>query len=138
MVKNDDSDYIVGYKKPPRHTRFKPGQSGNPRGRPRKVLTLPEVLRRELLALVTVMEDGKRRKVSKLEAILKQHINKAAAGDAKAAAMLLNVLRFLNLEEGENLDALLQQLRAIHARHLAAAKRRTRRKDNDEASGNGE
>jgi hypothetical protein len=133
MIKNDDSDYPVGYKKPPRHTRFQPGQSGNRKGRPRKVLTLPDVLRRELLVLVTVIEDGQRRRVSKLEAILKQHINKAAAGDAKATAMLLNVLRFLNLEEGEGLDRLLQQLRAIHSRHLMAAKRRTRVKDHEEA-----
>lgn len=31
--------YLVGYGKPPLHTRFKPGQSGNPRGRPRRAPT---------------------------------------------------------------------------------------------------
>jgi hypothetical protein len=35
MTDDDARDYKVGYKKPPLHTRFKKGQSSNPRGRPR-------------------------------------------------------------------------------------------------------
>ena len=34
MPPDDERDYEVGYGKPPRHTRFQPGRSGNPRGRP--------------------------------------------------------------------------------------------------------
>ena len=37
-------DYKVGYKKPPLHSRFKKGQSGNPRGRPRGAKNFSSVL----------------------------------------------------------------------------------------------
>ena len=30
----EDAPYEIGYCKPPKHTRFKPGQSGHPSGRP--------------------------------------------------------------------------------------------------------
>lgn len=52
----------VGYKKPPRHTRFKPGQSGNPNGRPRKKVTLAESIQKELNTRITVNEGGKQRR----------------------------------------------------------------------------
>ena len=35
-------DYEIGYKKPPKHTQFKPGQSGNPKGRPQKPQTIED------------------------------------------------------------------------------------------------
>jgi hypothetical protein len=51
---NSKSDYPVGYKKPPRHTQFKPGQSGNPRGRPKQSATFADVLTKQLRKKVTV------------------------------------------------------------------------------------
>ena len=39
MVEENDQEYPVGYRKTPKHTQFKPGQSGNPKGRPRKSTT---------------------------------------------------------------------------------------------------
>ncbi len=42
------SDYEVGYGKPPRHTRFQPGRSGNPRGRPKDTKNLKTDLIEEL------------------------------------------------------------------------------------------
>jgi len=38
----------VGYKRPPSHTRFKPGKSGNPRGRPRRKVNMSESLNQAL------------------------------------------------------------------------------------------
>ncbi len=115
----------VGYKKPPRHTQFKPGKSGNPKGRPKKAATLPDVLSKELRTRVPIVNNGKRKKVSLLVAIMKQHLNKAANGDAKAAAMVLNLIRENKLEVGDNLSELVQEFRAVHNRHAAADRDRS-------------
>jgi hypothetical protein len=59
MSEQDDTEYSVGFMKPPRHTQFKPGQSGNPHGRPKKTDTVADVLRKELNSRITVVKDGK-------------------------------------------------------------------------------
>ena len=86
-------DYEVGYKKPPRSTRFKKGQSGNPRGRSSGSKNLSTLLSEALNEPVTVTENGRRRKVSKREAIIKQLVNQSANGDWRAVKMLLEILR---------------------------------------------
>lgn len=53
-----------------------------------------------------------------LRAILKQHLNKAASGDARSATLLFNTLKFQEPEVGDNLGALVQEFRAIHARNM--------------------
>lgn len=79
----------VGYGKPPREFQFKKGQSGNPKGRPRGSLNVATILARTLREKVTVTENGRRRTITKLEAAVKQIVNKAAAGDAAAIKFLL-------------------------------------------------
>jgi hypothetical protein len=115
MVENQDLPYTIGYKKPPRHAQFQPGQSGNPSGRPKKIRTSAEVLQKELMVKVPITVGGKRRKVSMLEAIWKQHTSKAAAGDPRAASMVFEELRFHKVDDGDNIRALVQEFRASHA-----------------------
>jgi hypothetical protein len=81
----------VGYGRPPRASQFKPGQSGNPKGRPKGSLNLVTVLARALRERVVINEGGRRREISKLEAAVKQLTNKAASGDARAIQMLLGL-----------------------------------------------
>ena len=97
-------DYEVGYGRPPPHTRFKPGQSGNPKGRARgardvKTL-LEEALRQEFLEKVTVVEGGKRRTMTKLQVIVKTNANKAAKGEGRPLRELLALAQRLGLLEG--------------------------------------
>src|SRR5215469_5153687 len=54
-------DYEVGYGKPPRSSRFKKGQSGNPRGRPSGSKNLSTLLSEALNEPVIVTENGRRR-----------------------------------------------------------------------------
>lgn len=76
---------MTGYKKPPEHTRFKKGQSGNPKGRPKGKLKAPrERLEEELRKKVTVVENGKRQVVTKLDVIIMNLVNNAAKADKKA------------------------------------------------------
>jgi len=81
-------DYQVGYGKPPRHTRFKRGQSGNPRGRPRESKNLPTLLAEALNQRVIVAENEGRRKVTKREAIITQLVNRSAKADLRAIKIL--------------------------------------------------
>jgi hypothetical protein len=83
----------TGYCNPPEHTRFKAGQSGNPRGRPKGTLNMATVLARTLREKVIINENGRRKTVSKLEAAIKQLTNKAASGELKALHLLAGLVR---------------------------------------------
>jgi uncharacterized protein DUF5681 len=82
----------VGYSNPPEHTRFKRGQSGNPRGRPKGALNIATVLTRTLREKVVIDENGKRKTVSKLEAAIVQLVSKATSGDAHAIRYLCQLI----------------------------------------------
>ena len=83
----------MGYGKPPRHTRFTKGQSGNPRGRPRGAKNLKTLLSEALNECVIVTENGGRRKVTKREAIITQLVNRSATADWRAIKILLDLVR---------------------------------------------
>ena len=93
MPRDKDGDYEVGYGKPPRHTRFAKGQSGNPRGRPPGAKSFTTLLDEALNERVLVAENGGRRKVSKRQAIVTQLVNRAATADFRAMKMLLDFAR---------------------------------------------
>jgi len=93
MSDDDQPDYKVGYKKPPLHTRFQKGQSGNPRGRPRGSKNLSTLLTDALNEPVVVTEDGKRRKISKRELGIRQLVNKFAMAEAQATKILLGLMQ---------------------------------------------
>jgi Family of unknown function (DUF5681) len=90
-MSGDPSGYDVGYGRPPRDTRFRKGQSGNPRGRPNGSESLARLARRVLNEKIAVRENGKRRTISKLEAVLKQLTNKGVSGDLRAIRELLKL-----------------------------------------------
>jgi len=81
----------VGYGKPPRHTRFEKGRSGNPKGRPSGAKNLSTLFIEALNETVIVAENGGRRKISKRQAIVKQIVNKAAKGDWRCTKLLLEL-----------------------------------------------
>jgi hypothetical protein len=83
----------VGYGKPPEATRFRKGVSGNPRGRPRGSLNVAMVFTKTLRERVVINEHGQRKTVTKLEAALKQLVNKAASGDLRALRQLVELAR---------------------------------------------
>jgi hypothetical protein len=79
----------VGYRKPPKATRFKPGQSGNPKGRPKGSPNLANDLSAELGEQITVREGGEPHRVSKQRALIKSLMAKALQGDVRATTALL-------------------------------------------------
>ncbi len=117
------TDYEVGYKKPPKDTRFQPGQSGNPRGRPKGTKNLKTDLMEELGEKIVVREGDRSQKVSKQRALLKSVVNRAIQGDARATAIALStMMRLLDTGEGAPdvedglLDDELSILRAFETR----------------------
>jgi hypothetical protein len=90
---NTDRPFKVGYGKPPRHTQFAKGKSGNPKGRGKGVRNFATEIQEELNARVPITENGIRKKITKRKAVAKQLVNKAAAGDPKSIPVLLNEAR---------------------------------------------
>ena len=90
--KIDRDDYAVGYGRPPKHTRFQPGQCGNPKGRPKGTMNLKTDLMEELSERISVSEGGKPKKLSKQRALLKSLVAKAITKDTRAANILLNLM----------------------------------------------
>jgi hypothetical protein len=90
---DDNDDYEVGYARPPRHSRFVKGHSGNPRGRPRGAENIKTLLNEALNELVVVTDHGGRRKVSKRKAFITQIVNGGAKGNFRAVPILLAILR---------------------------------------------
>jgi hypothetical protein len=97
---DDGMDDAVGYKRPPPHTRFRPGQSGNPSGRPKRKPTFRAALLDELAA--TMPGKDPQRAGSKLRALVKTLVDTAIAGDARAQSLLIGALaRMGDAEEND-------------------------------------
>jgi replication-associated recombination protein RarA len=83
----------IGYCNPPQRTQFKKGHSGNPKGRPKGKRNLATVLEKTLHEKVIINENGRRKTITKLEAAVKQLVNKAASGDLRALQQLAALAR---------------------------------------------
>jgi hypothetical protein len=88
--------YAIGYGKPPRAKQFQKGTSGNPTGRRKKPATLAEALRKELSNSTTVIENGQRKAITKMEAAIARLMDKAILGDMSACRLLLVFAEVMN------------------------------------------
>ena len=93
------SDHDGGYGKPPRHSQFKKGQSGNPQGRPKGSRNFSTDLKETLEKLIRITDHGKPRTVSTQLAALMRLREQALGGDARALDRLLEYARHYNDDE---------------------------------------
>src|ERR1700730_17340229 len=93
------SDYQVGPGRPPLHTRFQKGQSGNPGGRSTK--SRPALLAAALNETVSVTIDGRRRTITKREAIVMRMVDKSASADLRATKMLIDMMKDVEHKAGD-------------------------------------
>jgi hypothetical protein len=101
----EDTENQVGYKKPPKASRFQKGRSGNPSGRPRKTPGIPEMLAK--VSKQKILTNGKNghKYMTKLEASITQLMNKSASGDLKAEKLLMEIMmRFPEIGEQGNMN----------------------------------
>lgn len=97
MSRTDDKPYDVGYGRTPRHTRWKKGQSGNPRHKKRKVREgTVAILDRLLMRAVPIMINGKLNRMSALEVIITQLVQQELAGSVRASRVLLKYMQLAN------------------------------------------
>lgn len=120
LVTENDAEG-TGYRKPPKHRRFQPGQSGNPHGRPKGSRNFLTEIREELNSAVEYSENGHHVQITKQRAIIKSLIAKAMEGDIRAITALLAHLTPAVNDDEETLspeDAkLLEQFERREARH---------------------
>jgi hypothetical protein len=96
-------DYEVGYGRPPVATRFKPGQSGNSRGRPPGTRNVETIMRDTLFAPITIIENGRRRKVTRIEALARRLMEQGLSGDLRATIQMLQIAARLGSDKAESL-----------------------------------
>jgi len=94
--------YDVGYGRPPQEHQFKPGRSGNLKGRPRGAKNEETILNNLLNRKIDIREGGRTRKISVLEAMLLKFAEEALKGNPKAATFLLNRYRPPESNEGSD------------------------------------
>ena len=82
----------IGYRKPPQHSQFKKGKSGNPKGRPKGAKNLKTDLLEELSEQIVANEGGRTIKISKQRAVVKSLFRGTLKGDARLANTLLNTM----------------------------------------------
>lgn len=82
-------DYEVGYGKPPKASRFKPGQSGNPKGRAKGAVNTKTFLEQELNRKQRVTVDGKVRYLTNRQITILAQLSKARKGDPKAFRLVM-------------------------------------------------
>jgi hypothetical protein len=92
------SDYEVGYGRPPKETRFRPGRSGNPTGYRKASPTIGVRLRDLMNSKVSVTEHGRTRRISRLDVMLHQLTNDAMRGDQRALKLLMEFLHRYDAE----------------------------------------
>jgi hypothetical protein len=85
-------DNKIGYRKPPQHSRFQKGKSGNPKGRPKGAKNLKTDLLEELSEQIVVNEGGRTVKISKQRAVVKVLFARTLKGDSRLANTLLNTM----------------------------------------------
>ena len=85
--------YEIGYRRPPASGRFRKGTSGNPKGRPKGSRNFLTLLEQELSQTIVVNENGKKKTMTRLQAVVKRIVTRALQGDQKELLTLFEILR---------------------------------------------
>ena len=91
----------IGFGQPPKSSQFKPGFSGNKKGRPKGSKNTLKLLNEALSQKISVNQNGKKTQISKKTAMLTQLINKGISGDLKAIQILFPYMLTIDMKEEE-------------------------------------
>jgi hypothetical protein len=85
--------YEVGYRNPPKHSRFKKGRSGNPKGRPKGAKSFINLLLAQLDDKIVVNENGRTRRITKREALAMLLVNQSLKGEFRAFRFMSDLIK---------------------------------------------
>jgi hypothetical protein len=123
MTINDEDDQ-VGYGKPPKHSRCKPGESGNPKGKKKGTRSFSTEVRATLGMPVVLTDSNRPRKVTTSAAALMRLREKALKGDSRSLDRLIELSR----QYGDEASATAQQISNEDAAILTDYEERIRQK----------
>ena len=86
-----DHGYAVGYGKPPVTSRFRPGQTGNAKGRPKGHKNLKTLIRQAMTARIVIQEGSSNRQVSKIEGVVLRQLQNALKGNDRSAMAVIRM-----------------------------------------------
>jgi hypothetical protein len=90
---DSEEGYAVGYGRPPTHSRFKPGKSGNPKGRSPQSRNLKTIVKEVFDEQMPIREGGRVRRMAAIEALVRMTMSRAFKGDLKALASLIVMMK---------------------------------------------
>jgi hypothetical protein len=114
----------IGYKRPPRHSQFVPGQSGNPNGRPKGTRNFKTDLREELNEIISFREGDREVSISKQRALIKRLVTSAINGDTRAIASVMSLCARVFGDDGDDQQLAPEDREIIDAFTQRTAKRR--------------
>jgi hypothetical protein len=124
MANNSNNNGTVGYKRPPRHRQFAPGQSGNPNGRPKGTRNFKTDLREELSEIISFREGGRDISISKQRALIKRLVTSAINGDARAIATVMSFCARAFDDDGSDQQLAPEDREIVQAFAVPSTKRR--------------
>lgn len=99
--------YEIGYRRPPTSGQFKKGQSGNKKGRPKGSKNFLTLLEYELGQTITVNENGKKKTITRMQAMVKRMVADALQGNLKSLLALVEIMRRTGKFEETDIEGLL-------------------------------
>ena len=93
MTRKNVADYEIGFRRPPKATQFKKGESGNLKGRPKGSKNFASHAKALLARKTTITENGRTRRITLAEAVLMKLISRAMANDMSAMRMTLGLIQ---------------------------------------------
>ena len=131
----DAMAYEIGYRRPPPSGRFKKGRSGNPKGRPKGSRNFLTLLVQELGQSIVVNENGKKKTMTRMQAMVKRIVAGALSGEQKALLTLVEILRRTGQFEETDVGELLPgDYEAILDTYIAQRQLRATKKARTKAS----
>ena len=118
-----DREYDVGYRKPPKHAQFRPGQSGNPKGRKKGANGMKTLAQKTLTAKVAVRTGNGPKQMMRIEALLHKMVELGMKGNPRALLALFNMYQSAVPEIiGTDMEQVTQPLSESDEAALAALK----------------